>query len=76
MIYLLAYETMMACSAFKQTTSTYLVVPEPDFVVQNGEEHDMVDERLQSSRCLGNRESLHSSAWTPSWYHRVVSRLA
>ena len=28
---------------------THLIVPEPDPVIENGEQHDMVDERFQSS---------------------------
>ena len=40
---------------------THLVVPEPDFVVEDGEGEDVVDERLRFARCWGYAEYLSAT---------------
>ena len=40
---------------------THLIVPEPDPVIENGEQHDVVDERFQSSGGFRYRECLFVS---------------
>jgi hypothetical protein len=49
-----------------------LVVPEPDSVIQDGEQHDMVDERFQSSRSFRYRECLFRQS--PSYDYLLANR--
>jgi hypothetical protein len=45
----------LKCSSCEET---YLVVSEPDPIVEDGEHHDVVDERFQPSRSFWYREGL------------------